>query len=123
VIKGGNPLIAVGVRADVDHDCFNKDMFFLKKLDIGFTEMSKSLDRWGRTDIYKKDIPPENTNNLDVAAKHIEIRKRNVKSFIEMKKQNKRDLTNIAKTTEAFKNVQRDNARADYIKSLLSCDD
>jgi hypothetical protein len=38
--------------------------------------MSKGLQREGLFDIYKNEIPPENTDNLDVAKKHTTIRKK-----------------------------------------------
>jgi hypothetical protein len=42
----------------------------MRSLNLGITEKSKSKAREGFGDIYKKDIPPEHTDNLDVAMKH-----------------------------------------------------
>ena len=41
------------------------------------------------------------------------------KPFIDMKKQQKRDFDKMINTSDFYKNIQRENQRADYIKSLL----
>ena len=40
-----------------------------------------------------------------------------------MDRQKKRDFNQMNCGTEAFKNAQRDNARADFVKSLLYYDE
>ena len=42
------------------------------------------------------------------------------KPFIDMKKQTKRDYSKLLQGNDFYANIQRDNARIDYIKSILS---
>ena len=76
MIKGGNLDWNFDSRTEAIHDVSNRDTFLMKKLTNGIPDMSKGLQREGLFDIYKNEIPPENTDNLDVAKKHTTIRKK-----------------------------------------------
>ena len=42
-----------------------------------------------------------------------------MKPFVDMKKQTKREHSDLLQGTDFYKNVQRENKRLDYIQSLL----
>ena len=81
--------------------------------------MDKKQGRLGFQSIYKQYAAPENTDNIRVAGQHTGSCKKAEKSFIDIRRQKQRDLHGLSKVTEAFKNIERDNARQAYIKKLL----
>ena len=85
--------------------------------------MKNICPREGLGDIYRKDISPDFVDNLKVAKQQLKLVHPKKEVYMEMKKQQKRDYTKLLVGTEAYKNIQRDNARAEYLKNLLDADD
>jgi hypothetical protein len=59
--------------------------------------------------MYKKNIASDYYDNLKVAATHEKLIQKKRNSFVDIRRQKKRDFTVLLKGTDAFVNIQRDN--------------
>lgn len=82
--------------------------------------MANICPREGFKDMYKKDIAPDTADNLKAAQAQLKLVHPKKEGFVEMKKQNQRDFTKLLQGTEAYKNILRENQRAEYLKNLLN---
>lgn len=64
------------------------------------------------------DLSPDHYDSVKIAKVNLKARKRS-DALVDMSKQKRRDMNEMLKTTEFYKNVQRDNHRNDFIKNLL----
>lgn len=70
--------------------------------------------------IYRKELSIDPHDFVKVDIGKLRTTKNTGKSInVKIEKSTKRDVTKMYKSTEAYANVQRENANADYIKSLL----
>ncbi len=86
---------------------------------VQIMQRSQSREEEQNRSIYNKDMSPETTDNLKVQQIIHKYIKPKVPVLVNLKRQPKRDFSKVLHTTDAYKNVLRDNARADYIKSIL----
>ena len=63
-------------------------------------------------------MSPEFHDSVKIAKVQIKNRKRTA-PFVDMKRQTKRDFTQLYMANDSYKNVVRENARNEYIKNLL----
>jgi len=94
----------------------------MEKLDKIVPVFDKQSNRFQHNSIYRKtcDLVPDYYDSIKIAAVDGDLKSTKKQAFIDIKKQTNRDLTKMLQTTEQFKNIKRDNERADYIKKLLA---
>ena len=83
--------------------------------------MDKQTDRKQNfMSMYKldQDSTPDYYDSVKIALDQIKT-KRNERPFVDMKKQTKRDFGKLWQGNDAYKNIQLENARQEYIKNLL----
>ena len=61
-------------------------------------------------------------DNLKAADAYQKINHPKKEAFVELSKQKVRQFKDLVSHTDAYSNIARDNARADYLKKLLNPD-
>ena len=119
--KGGDQRIDLGGKSqhviDPGHD-YRK---IKRRLDRGVTKFTGRTSRnsaFGSMYLQEEDFTPDYYDSVKIAEVANKIKQR-VKPHVDMKKQTKRDFDKLLRSTEAYRNVERDNQRQDYIKNLL----
>jgi hypothetical protein len=89
---------------------------------VGVREFKNMKARGQFGSIYQNTTVSDKASYDDVlrGEKNLSNYRANKGLNLEMKKQTKRNYNNLLMGTEAFKNIQRDNEREDFIKNLLS---
>jgi hypothetical protein len=110
-------------RNTEDYDSGKKEHFFLSSKGEKMPTLASMTCREGahQMGIYAQKAAPDSADNLVVAQsvkKHLKPKR---DSAIEMKKMSPRNFANLV-PTEAYKNVLRDNAKAERIKKLIEDD-
>ena len=93
-----------------------------RRFDTGIPKIEKVTNRKGAFgSMYRQepDHTPDFYDSVKIADATIKT-KQKVKPFVDMKKQTNRDFTKLWKGCDAYANVCRENARADYINDLLA---
>ena len=92
----------------------------MDRLDKSVPAIDKQSVRTTFNSIYKKESAPDYYDSMKIAATENHLKTNKKTAFVDLKKQTKRDFTKMLQTTEQFKNVLRENERAEYVKKLLS---
>ena len=93
----------------------------MNRVDAGVPILNKTTNRkavFGNMYKQDDDFTPDHYDSVKIATDARKL-KQKVKPFVDMKKQTKRDFTKLWTHNDAFANVQRDNARQNYIKRLI----
>ena len=64
-------------------------------------------------------MSPDHYDSVKIAKYQISNRKKSV-NLVDMAKESKRDFSMMLKGNDAYRNIQRDNARNDYLRKLLT---
>ena len=94
-----------------DYDSSKKEAFFNRDLTGGVPQIGKICGRENanHNSIYTKVLATDSTNNVAVAEACIKNLKPKPRTLIDLKRSSKRDFSISLKTTEAYKNIERDN--------------
>lgn len=115
--KGGDTTVVLSHRSQKFYDTFKKDKT-MNRLDNGIVKHEKVTAREDQS-LYKQNDYKDFFDNLKAAKTQTHLKTKRKDAFVDMRQQTKRDFTKILCNTEAYKNIQRDNARQDYVKALL----
>ena len=64
------------------------------------------------------DLSPDFHDSVKIAKAELKNRKKS-SAFVDMKKQKRRDFTQLYMVNDSYRNVVQENARNDYIRKLL----
>ena len=92
----------------------------MERLDKSIPKLEKGLNRVAHNSIYQNLQNPDYYDSIKILKTQIKVQTKKTDAFVDLKKQQKRDLTTMLQSTESYKNVLRDNKRADYVERLLT---
>ena len=97
-----------------------KKVKVMERLDRSVPDMSRTSNRGTFQSIYKSEVAPDyyDSDKIVKAQNRLQHKKRN--AFVDLGKQTKRDFSKMWQTNDNYKNVVRENQRAEYIKNLLA---
>ena len=110
--------MSLGGKSSVFYNTFKKNEN-MKRLDHSVPKIDRTTQRINFQSIYRRESAPDYYDSVKVAEVHKGLITKNKNPHIDMKKQVKRNYESLLNGTDFYKNVQRDNARQDYIKRLL----
>jgi len=64
----------------------------------------------------ERDLSPDHYDSVKIANVELMGKRKASMPFVDMKKQTKRDFSHLYAVSEFYRNVQRENDRADFIK-------
>ena len=118
--KGGDEGVKIDDKVDKVYDCLDTKLKQFKKIDIPkFGKNSNRNSTWGNMYRHDRDLSPDFYDSVKIANDEIKLKQKR-KSYLDLKKQKKRDCMEHLKGNDFYRNVQRDNERADFLKNLLS---
>ena len=91
----------------------------MQRLEKSIPKMANTTQRINFQSIYRRESAPDYYDNIKVAEVQKGLISKKKNAFVDMSKQTKRDFDGLLHGTDFYKNVQRENARQDYIKNLL----